>query len=83
MLEAIQELGDSVSHSQIRDLKSTLGDELYGLLDSAFDAETEVEAKKRIDAFVSAAKENKLRMLKARRILDKEQKSLIMKFLKD
>ena len=80
MLKAVQELGDSVSHAQIKELRSALGDGLYSLLDSAFDSDTEEEAKERVAAFVSSAKENKIKLLKARRILDKDQKELIMKF---
>ena len=81
MLKAVQELGDSVSRAQIKELRSVLGDGLYSLLDSAFDSDTEEEAKERVDAFVSLAKENKMKLLKARRILDKDQKELIMKFM--
>jgi len=83
MLEAVQELGDSVTHGQLKDLKEILGEDLYALLDSAFDAETEEEATSRVSAFVEKAKENKLKMLKARRVLDGEQKKLIMSFMKE
>lgn len=83
MLEAVQKLGESVNHKQLKELKETLGDKLYGLLDSAFDAEDEKEAQSRVDAFVAEAKESPLKILKARRVLDDEQKALIMKFMKD
>ena len=83
MLEEIQKLGDSVSTSQIRYLRNMLGDKLFVLLDFAFDAETEEEASERVDAFVSAAKKSPLKMLKARRILNKDQKAIIMEFLEE
>jgi len=81
MLESIQELGDSVSHAQIKELRSALGDDLFSLLDLAFDSDTEEEAKERIDAFVSSAKNNVLKIFKARKVLDKDQTRLIMEFL--
>ena len=81
MLKAVQELGDSVSPAQIKELRSILGDDLFSLLDCAFDSETEEEAKERVDAFVSSAKDNAVKMLRARRVLDKDQKDLIMKFM--
>jgi len=81
MLEAIQELGDSASHDQLKKLKDILGSDLFGLLDTAFDSTTEEEAKERIDAFVQSAKKNAIRMLKARRVLDDDQKRLIMNFM--
>jgi hypothetical protein len=81
MLESIQELGDSVSHAQIKELRSALGDDLFSLLDLAFDSDTEEEAKERIDAFVSSAKKNVLKIFKARKVLDKDQTRLIMEFL--
>jgi hypothetical protein len=83
MLEAVQELGDSVTHEQLKQLRDTLGDELFGLLDAAFDADSEEEAQERVSAFVDMAKKNKLKILKARRILDEEQKKLIMSFMKE
>lgn len=81
MLKAVQELGDSVSHAQIKELRLVLGDDLYSLLDYAFDSDSEEEANERVAAFVSSAKDNKIKLLKARRILDKDQKELIMKFM--
>jgi len=85
MLETVQELGDSVTREQLKSLKDVLGDELFGLLDHAFDSETDEEAKERIAAFVAKAKKksNALRILKARRLLDAEQKKMIMQFLGD
>ena len=83
MLKAVQELGESVTHIQLKELKSTLGEKLYGLLDSAFDAESEEDAKARVDAFVEEAKKSPLKILKARRFLDADQKALIMKFMEN
>jgi hypothetical protein len=83
MLEKVQQLGDSVTREQINKLKGTLGDELYGLLDHAFDSETEDEAKDRVDAFVSSAKKSPLKVLRVRKILSPEQKGIIMEFLGD
>jgi len=83
MLEKVQQLGDSVTRDQIKKLKDALGNTLYDLLDLAFEAETEDEAKERVSAFVSAAKESPLKILKARRLLDEEQKAIVMGFLGD
>ena len=83
MLEKVQQLGDSVTRDQIKGLKSALGDDLYDLLDHAFDAETEDEAQERVDSFVSAAKKSPLKVLKARKLLQPEQKKIVMEFLED
>jgi len=83
MLDAVQELGESVSQSQIKDMKNILGEDLYSLLDEVFDSETEEDAKLRIDAFVAEAKKSPLKIMKARRVLDSDQKKLIMKFLEE
>lgn len=83
MLEKVQKLGDSVTRDQINGLKKALGDDLYDLLDLAFDAETEGEAKERVDIFVSAARKSPIRVLKARKILNPEQKKIVMEFLED
>ena len=81
MLEKIQELGDLVTREQISDLKKALGDDLYGLLDHAFDSETEDDAKDRIGVFVAAVKKSPVKMFKARSVLNDEQKAIIMGFL--
>lgn len=83
MLEKIQEFGETVTRGQIEDLKKALGDKLYGLLDFAFESETEKEAKDRIAAFVSEAKRSPLKMLKARGILSSDQKAVVADFLDD
>jgi len=83
MLEKVQQLGDSVTRDQIKKLKGALGNTLYDLLDLAFEAETEDEAEERVGAFVSAAKESPLKILKARRLLDEGQKAIVMGFLGD
>ena len=83
MLEKVQELGDSVTREQIKGLKGALGNSLYDLLDHAFDSETEEEAKERVAAFVSSAKKSPLKILKARKLLRPEQKTIVMEFLED
>lgn len=83
MLEAVQQLGDSVNHKQLKELKETLGEKLFSLLDSAFDAENEEDAVSKVESFVEEAKKSPLKILKARRILDDEQKSLIKKFMEN
>lgn len=83
MLEAVQQLGDSVNHKQLKELKETLGEKLFSLLDSAFDAENEEEAVSKVESFVEEAMKSPLKILKARRILDDEQKSLIKKFMEN
>ena len=80
MLEKIQEFGETVTREQIKGLKKSLGDELYGLLDRAFESDTEEEAKERIAAFVSKAKKSPLKVLKARSILSAEQRAVIADF---
>jgi len=81
MLEDIQELGETVTRDQILELTKVLGEDLYGLLDHAFESETEEGAKERSAAFVASAKKSPLKVLRARGILNKEQKKLIMDFL--
>jgi hypothetical protein len=83
MLEAVQKLGESVTHKQLKELKDTLGEKLFSLLDSAFDAEDEKDAVSKVNSFVEEAKKAPLKILKARRVLDDEQKALIMKFMEN
>lgn len=83
MLEKVQDLGDSVTHEQIKGLKDALGDALYNLLDHAFESETEEEAKERVATFVSSAKSSPIKLIKARKLLTAEQKAVIMGFLED
>ena len=81
MLEKIQEFGETVTREQIHGLKKSLGEDLYELLDRAFESETEEEAKERIDTFVSAAKKSPVRVLKSRGILTGDQKAVIAEFM--
>jgi hypothetical protein len=83
MLEAVKELGESVTHGQLKELKEILGEDLFGLLDAAFDAESEEEAQERVAAFVDMAKKNPLKIFKSRRILEEQQKNLIMSFMEE
>jgi hypothetical protein len=83
MLKAVQELGESVTHKQLEELKAALGEKLYGLLDSAFDADSEEDAKSKVNAFVEEARQSPLKVLKARRFLDADQKALIMKLMEN
>lgn len=81
MLDEVKFLDESLTVSQISDLKSTLGASLYALLDLAFDSESEEDAKVRVAEFVSAAKKSPLKIIKARGILSPEQSEAVMKFL--
>jgi len=81
MLEEVQKLGGSVTLEQIDELRLTLGHHLYGFLKDLLDSKSEDEATKRVEAFVEEAKKSPLKILKARRLLDDDQKALIMKFM--
>lgn len=76
-LEKVQELGDSVTQDQVKLLKQALGDSLYDLLDSAFEAKTEEEASARVSEFVAEAKKSLMKIMMARRILKDNQKEII------
>ena len=81
MLNKVRYLGESITRDQIKGLKDILGDSLYNMLDLAFEAKTEDEVNDRILSFVSEAKRSPLKIMKARRLLSDEQKSIIMEFL--
>lgn len=81
MLEDIKALDKSIDGEKILKLRSILGDDLYLLFDLIFDAETEDDARTRIADFVTAIKKSPLKIVKARRALDKTQTKIIMKFL--
>lgn len=81
MLEKVQTLGDSVTRDQIKKLKDALGDPLYDLLDQAFEAATDEEARERVNLFAAAAKGSPLKILNARRLLTEEQKAIVLGFL--
>lgn len=81
MLQRVKELGDSIGREQSVDLKRILGENLYNLLDFALDSETEDDARKRIDTFVSVIKGSPLKIFKARKVLTDRQREIIMEFL--
>lgn len=81
MLDDLKFLEESLTGSQISEMKSTLGNELYALLDSALDSETEEDAKVRVSEFVNAAKRKPMKIIKARRLLSPDQSEAVMRFL--
>lgn len=81
MLEKVHELCDSMTISQASELREALGETLYSLLDSAFESETEAEAADRVAAFVSEAKKSPRKLIKARKVLDEDQKNIIIEFV--
>lgn len=81
MLDDLKFLEESLTGSQISELKSILGNELYTLLDSALDSETEEDAKVRVSEFVNAVKRKPMKIIKARRLLSPEQSEAVMRFL--
>jgi hypothetical protein len=78
MLEKVQHLGDSITGEQHKKIQATLGDELFGLLEHAFDSESDDEARERVAAFIEGAKKHRLRVLRMRSIFSGEQKSLLL-----
>lgn len=83
MLEKVQHLGDSITGEQHKKIQATLGDELFGLLEHAFDSETDEEARERVTFFIEGAKKYKLRVLRMRSIFNTEQKSLLLDLWED
>lgn len=83
MLEKVQQLGDSVTRDQLKDLEKTLGEKLFSLLDHALDSEDEEEAESRVAAFVAEAKKSPIKVLKVRKILTPEQKDIVMELMGD
>lgn len=77
MLEKVQHLGDSITGEQHKKIQATLGDELFGLLEHAFDSETDEEARERVTSFIEGAKKHRLRVLRMRSIFNAEQKLLL------
>jgi len=83
MLDDIKKLGDTISIEQDRALKKDIGEELFKLLDSMLESETEDEARERVDIFISYIKKKPLRILKAKKILNEPQLDIILRFLGD
>lgn len=83
MLEKVKKLSESMTPEQAETLRSTLGGALFDLLEFALESETEDEATERVAAFVAAAKKNLMKVLKARRTLTPEQRTIVMDFLDD
>jgi len=81
MLEKVNELCDSMTIAQASELKEVLGAELYDLLDLAFESDSEDEARSRISDFVSLAKKHPFKLIKARKLLDDNQKNIIIEFM--
>jgi len=83
MLEKVQQLSDSITGEQYRRVQSALGENLFDLLEHAFDSEDEDQAKERVRAFISEAKNHKFRVLKMRRIFTSDQQSLLVDLWED
>lgn len=81
MLKEVEDLNDSISFDQLKDLKEALGADLFSLLEDLLDSSTEEEAESNVQAFVKEAKCNIGKVLKAGKILNKNQKESIFKFL--
>ena len=81
MLNDVKKLEESMTLDQTKRLKEALGDDLYKLLDIIFDSDSEEEVKAKIGNFVSAAKTKPFKIVKARKVLNEDQKEIIMKFL--
>lgn len=77
MLDKVQHLGDSITGEQHKKIQATLGDDLFGLLEHAFDSETEDEARERVAAFIEGAKKYRLRVLRMRSLFSSDQKALL------
>jgi len=77
LLDKVQHLGDSITGEQHKKIQATLGEELFGLLEHAFDSETEEEARERVASFIDGAKKQRLRVLRMRSLFNADQKSLL------
>ena len=80
-LEKIGELGDSLSREQVVKLKKALGDDIFAMFDNVLDSENEEEAAGCVKKFVDAVKKSPVKLLRARRLLNEEQKSIIIGLL--
>ena len=78
MIDEIKKLENSIESNQYQLIRSALGDNLFKILDDAFDAENEDEASAKIKDFAKSLKAEPLKALRLRNILNKEQMKIIM-----
>lgn len=83
MLSQLKKLNGSLSEDQRKDLRRVLGDDLYELFANAAESITEDEASQRVEKFAEAAGKSPLKVFKARKILTRSQKDIVLNFIKD
>ncbi len=81
ILQVVNDLRVSLTAEQLRDAKEILGESLFGLFDKAIKSKSEADAAGRIKVFMDAAKEDFVKMLRVRKILNPEQREIILRLM--
>jgi queuine/archaeosine tRNA-ribosyltransferase len=83
LLEKVNKLGDSLTREQVAKLQKALGGDIFAIFDNALDSKNEEEASERVKLFIDTVKKSPIKMIKARKLLNKEQKSIIIELLEN
>lgn len=78
MLEIVSKLGDSLTADQYRKIESSMGPDLFRLLENVLDSTDEVSAKNNVATFIGSAMKQKLKLLALRRHLSQDQRDMLL-----
>jgi len=78
VLEIVSKLGDSLTADQYRKIESSMGPDLFRLLENVLDSTDEVSAKNNVATFIGSAMKQKLKLLALRRHLSQDQRDMLL-----
>lgn len=78
MLEIVSEFGDSLTADQYKKIESSMGPDLFRLLESVLDSSDEESARRNVSTFIENAMKQKLKLLALRRHLSSNQRDMLL-----